>query len=166
MRSGTWREGGRERGIRDACSRFAPVLQLRGSAFPPSVPVISRPLSKLVQLYLSAGFSRRAVCQIKSFPALWKLLWEWGNFGSCQVWAYLKLMLHLHATLSLPHPLPFWLAEAFLSSYPGLAFPRSLSFGAPSFDELNIAATLKFMSWKSADVWSRVRSVILCPAIE
>lgn len=66
---------------------------------------------------------------------------------------------------SLRHPLPFWLAEAFLSFYSGLCVP-SLPLWASSFNELNITGTWKFMPWKSADVWSWVRSVILYPAIE
>lgn len=81
-----------------------------------------------------------------------------GNFGSSQVWAYLKLMLHLHATPSLIHchsgsQRPF-------SAFAQASCSHSASLWAQSFDELNIAATWKFISWKSADVWSWVRSVI------
>lgn len=61
-----------------------------------------------------------------------------GNLGSSQVWAYLKLMLHLHATLSLIHchsgsQRPF---SAFAQASCSLA----PSFRASSFDELNNAA--------------------------
>lgn len=62
-----------------------------------------------------------------------------GKLGSRQIWAYLKLMLHLHATLSL------------IRCHSGLQKPFSAfiqascsptpSLWAPSFDELNIAAT-------------------------
>lgn len=63
-----------------------------------------------------------------------------GNFGSRQVWAYLKLMLHLHATLS-PSSAAI-LACAGLSQLLSRPLVPSLPLcGAPSFDELNIAAT-------------------------
>lgn len=135
MRSGTSREGGRGTG---RLFTFRPVLQLRESAFPPSVPVISRPLSKIVQLYLSAGFARSGSCQIKSFPCSLKVAVGVGNLGSSQVRAYLKLMLHLHATLSLIHchsglQRPF---SAFAQAACSLPL-----FGPHHFDELNIAAT-------------------------
>ena len=90
------------------------------------------------------------LCQVKSFLVLWKLLWEWGNFGSSQVRAYLKLMLHLHATPSLIH-------HHSGSRRPSSVFcpsSQTLPLVEPHhFDELNIEAKkVKFISWKSADV--------------
>lgn len=84
-------------------SRLAPSSSMRESAFPPSVPVIFRPLSKIIQLYLSVGFNHRVFVPGQVILCTLKVAVGVGNFGSSQVWAYLKLMLHLHLTPSIIH---------------------------------------------------------------
>lgn len=93
--------------------------------------------------------------------SLWKLLWE--SLGWSKTRAYLKL-IHLNTTLFLIYchsgsRKPF-------SAFIQVSSSLSPSIWAPSVEELNITATRKFISWKSTDVWSRVRSVILYLAEE
>lgn len=108
----------------------------------------------------NVGFTWRILHKI-NFSGSRALLWGGGGEpGWSQTRAYLKLILHLHATFSLIHCHSG-------SQKPSSAFfqascaPPLPPFGPHQPDELNITATWKFMSWKSTDGWSGVRSLTL-----
>lgn len=105
---------------RDDWSRSATSLPPRGTC---------------VQLYPSAGFTWRVLHKIKSL----KVAVGVGKLGWSQTRAYLKLILHLHATFSLIycHSGSQKPSSAFIQA----SCSPTPSIWAPSVDELNITAT-------------------------